>query len=43
MLPKLAFFAATIKELTAELKPALEKTLGEARHPVVTHLGERRR
>jgi hypothetical protein len=27
LLPKLAFFAATIKELTSELKPAVEKAL----------------
>jgi type III restriction enzyme len=29
ILPKLAFFAATIKELTAELKPAVEKALAK--------------
>jgi len=27
MLPKLAFFAATIDELTGELKPAIERAL----------------
>ena len=32
MLPKLAFFAATIEELTTELKPAVEKTL--AKHSI---------
>lgn len=29
MLPKLAFFAATIEELTKELKPAVEKALAK--------------
>jgi len=29
MLPKIAFFAATIKELTSELKPAVEKALAK--------------
>jgi len=29
MLPKLAFFAATIEELTSELKPAVEKALAK--------------
>jgi hypothetical protein len=29
MLPKLAFFAATIDELTGELKPAVEKALAK--------------
>jgi hypothetical protein len=32
MLPKLAFFAATIEELTTELKPAVEKAL--AKHDI---------
>lgn len=32
MLPKLAFFAATIEELTTELKPAVEKAL--AKHSI---------
>ena len=34
MLPKLAFFAATIEELTTELKPAVEKAL--AKHGIPT-------
>jgi len=33
MLPKLAFFAGTIKELTSELKPAVEKALAKHRIP----------
>lgn len=34
MLPKLAFFAATIEELTKELKPAVEKALAKHGIPV---------
>jgi len=33
MLPKLAFFAATIEELTTELKPAVEKALAKRSIP----------
>jgi len=37
MLPKLAFFAATIDELTTELRPALEKALERLR-PLYPHI-----
>ncbi len=43
MLPKLAFFAATIDELQQDLRPAVEEALGLPRHRRGPHPRQRRR